>query len=159
MRTLFILVILVALVVPAAAAQNNQSELEKLMQQKNQAKINEIMKALTQTQYKARLDIPASDSLFVDDGKVVEGMYKVALKNNKVAFKAGETAKVIQVKILDFAIQVYFSDDTAIIGTGANHVDLSSMNAADLTELASKSIAALFDVLKPAAGPIGSATK
>jgi len=159
MRALFILVILVALVVPTAAAQNNQSELEKLMQQKNQAKINEITKALTQTQYKARVDIPASDSLFVDDGKVVEGMYKVALKNNKVAFRAGETAKVTQVKILDFAIQVYFNDDTAIIGTGANHVDLSSMNAADLTELASKSIAALFDVLKPVASLIGSATK
>ncbi len=51
MRALFIVGILVALVVPVAA-QNNQSQLEKLMQQKNQAKINEIMKNLTQTEYR-----------------------------------------------------------------------------------------------------------
>ena len=148
MRALFTVMILLALVVPAAAAQNNQSQLEKLMQQKNQTKINEIMKNLTQTEYKARLDIPASDSLFVDDGKVVEGMYKVALKNNKVAFKAGETAKVTKVEILDFAIQVYFNEDTAIIGSAANHMDLDKVSPADLTDLASKSIAAFFDVVK-----------
>jgi hypothetical protein len=106
------------------------------------------LKNLAQTEYKARLDVPASDSLFVDDGKVVEGMYNVALKNNKVAFKAGETAKVTQVKILDFAVMVYFNDDTAIIGSGLDHADLSNVSAADLAALASKSIAALFDVKK-----------
>jgi hypothetical protein len=149
MRALFTVVILMALVVPAAVAQGQDNQLDKLMQQKNQAKINEIMKSLTGTEYKARVDIPASDSLFVDDGKVVEGMYKVALKNNKVAFKAGETAKVTQVKILDFAVQVYFNDDTAIIGTTATHLDLDKSGAAELTALASKSIAAFFDVAKP----------
>ena len=147
MRALFMVVILMALVVPAAVAQGQDNQLDKLMQQKNQGKINEIMKSLTQTEYKARVDIPASDSLFVDDGKVVEGMYKVALKNNKVAFKAGETAKVTQVKILDFAVQVYFNDDTAIIGTTATRLVLDKSSAADITALASKSIAGLFDVV------------
>jgi len=146
MRALFIAVVVLALVVPVVA-QNNQS-LDKLIQQKNQARANEIMKTLSQTEYKARVDVPASDSLFVDEGKIVEGTYQVALKHNKVAFKAGETAKVTQVKILDFAVQVYFNDETAIIGTGANHPDLSSMNAAELVDLAGKSIAALFDVVK-----------
>jgi len=150
MRALFTVVIVMALVVPAAMAQaqNNPGQLDKLAQQKNQSKINDILKNLTQTDYKARVDIPASDSLFVDDGKVVEGMYNVALKNNKVAFKAGETAKVTQVKILDFAVQVYFNDDTAIIGTTAAHVDLDKASAADLTEMATKAISGLFTALK-----------
>jgi hypothetical protein len=146
MRALFIAVVALSLVVPAAA-QNNQS-LDKLMQQKLQARANEITKTLSQVEYKARVDVPASDSLFVDEGKIVEGTYQVALKHNKVAFKVGETAKVTQVKILDFAVQVYFNDETAIIGMGANHLDLSSMSAAELIDLASKSIAALFDLKK-----------
>jgi hypothetical protein len=146
MRALFIVVIFMALVVPAAIAQtpNNQSQFDKLIQQKIQAKANEVLKSLTQNEYKARVDIPASDSLFVDDGKVVEGMYNVAAKNNKLAFKAGETAKVTQVKILDFAIQVYFSDETAIIATTASHLDLEKAGAADLTEMANKAISGLF---------------
>ncbi len=82
-------------------------------------------------------------------------MYKVALKNNKLAFKAGETAKVTKVAILDFAVQVYFNDDTAIIGSAASHADLADASVADLTALAGKSIAALFDVVKPAGSLIG----
>jgi hypothetical protein len=148
MRALFTVVILVALVIPAVAQTNSQSSLDKLIQQKNQAKINEVMKSLAQTEFKARLDIPASDSLFVDDGKLVEGMYKVALKNNKVAFKAGETVKIKEVKILDFAVQVYFNDDTAIIGSSANHADLATVGGAELTDLVTKSVAALFEVVK-----------
>jgi hypothetical protein len=148
MRALFIVVILLALVAPAAVAQNSGQSLDKLVQQKIQAKGTDVLKALTQNEYKARVDIPASDSLFVDDGKVVEGMYNVALKNNKVAFKAGETAKVTQVKILDFAVQVYFNDDTAIIGTTANHADVANLSVADLTDLSVKAIGALFQIVK-----------
>jgi hypothetical protein len=52
------------------------------------------------------------------------------------------------VQILDFAVQVYFNDDTAIIGTTATRTDLAAMSASDLTDMAGKAIAALFDVVK-----------
>ena len=148
MRTTLIAVILLVLAVPAMG-QGNKTTLEKDLQSKQKMeKAQSVLRELAQVDYKAKMDIPASDNLFVNDGKLSEAMYNAAKREGKIAIKAGQTSKVVKVELLDFAIEVYFGDEScALIGTPAVQAETTSVSSADLTALAKKTIAAFFDIV------------
>lgn len=148
MRTTLISLILLALAVPAWA-QGNRTTLEQQLAEKQKIeKTQTVLRDLTQAAYKAKVDMPTSDSLFVNDGKVSEAMYNAALRAGKVAIKTGETAKVTRVQVLDFAVQVFFGDESvALIGTTANQADTAKMSGAELCDLAKRTVAAFFNTV------------
>src|ERR1022692_1940636 len=149
MRTTFIALILLALAIPAMG-QGDKATLEKQLDSKQKMeKAQVVLRQLTQSNYKAKVDVPESDCLFGNDGKVSEAMYNAAVKNSKIGIKAGQPGKVTRVEVLDFAIEIYFGDSVALIGQPTVQLDTNKASAADLTVLAKKTVAAFFDVVAP----------
>ena len=144
MRTLLMSFILLLLAI-SLAAQGEKPSLEKLAQQKKHAeRTAAVLRELTQFQYKAQMDIPAEDFLFVDDGKLLSATYRAALKNG-IAVKADAITTVSQVKIMEFGIQIFLADDAcALIGSAGEKVEMSSLTVEQLKALAKKTLAAML---------------
>jgi hypothetical protein len=142
-----ILVILVALPLPA---QGNAPALQQTLSEKEKAeKAQVVLRELAQFEYKAKVEIPEVDCVFVEDGKLVGPTYRAQLKENPRAVKAGEITKPSQVKFMDRGIQVYFaSDNCAVIGVTSAPIDTAKMSIKELVDLAKKSIEPLFE-MKP----------
>ena len=149
MKTLCGALLLILLAAPAAAAQGNRPTSDKkLSDSELAAKSKEILAELTQSEYRARKDIPLVDCNFVEDGKVMEGIFNSNLGDAKV-LRSGTVTKVSSVKLMEHAVQVYFASDTlGVIGIYTPQVDTSTMSVKDLVEMARKSLAPLFDAVK-----------
>ncbi len=144
MKNLAIVLILAIIAVPAVA-QGGKESLESLMQQKRQAeKTAAVLREITQSEYRAQMDIPASDSLFVEDGKLTTATYRAALKNG-VALKAGETTRVTQVKLMDFGVQVFFANGACALIGWADKFEPANQTVEAIAGLAKKTLLAVFE--------------
>jgi hypothetical protein len=149
MRTTLIALILLALVAPAFGQGNKGTSAQQMANREKMEKTQVILRDLAQFDYKAKMDVPVSDTLFVSNGKLMEAMYNSAMKSGKVAVKAGQVAKISQVELLDFAVAVSFADGSVtLIGTPAATINTSTAPVADLIALGKASIAAYFDAVK-----------
>lgn len=133
------------------AAQTRPAEApQKPPEVKQAEQAKELLRELALSEYRAKMDIPAVDCLFVEDGKIVEGTYRSALKDNPKALPAGAVTKVSSVKVMGGAIQVFFATDScAVIGVSSGSVNTTTMTIQELVGMAKKSIAPLFDTLRP----------
>lgn len=105
----------------------------------------EVMSQLTQRDFTATRNIPASDSIFIEQGRVIEGLFNAALAEKEVAVAAGARTKVSSFVILDSAIQVYLEKDTcALIILTENGLPTKPMTVEQLVKLARSGLAALF---------------
>lgn len=105
----------------------------------------EVMKQLSQPSFTALRDIPASDGIFVDQGRVIEGVLNAALAEKDVAVAAGKQTKVSSFFILDSAIQVFLEDDAcALIILTDGGGPTRPMTVERLLKLARSGLAALF---------------
>jgi hypothetical protein len=149
MKVTLITMILLALATPAFA-QGNRDTLEKQLAAKEKMeKTQFVLRELAQFEYKAKMDVPVSDSLFVSSGKMIDAMYNSAMRAGKVAIKSGQMTKVSQVELLDFAVLVSFADGSCtVIGTPSGTLDTKIAPAADLLVVAKESIAAYFETVK-----------
>ncbi len=146
MRYLTAILLTLALAAPALAqkaAVPGPSDLEQ-----------QLFKELTKFEYKAKRDIPAADSIFVEKGKIQEAMYKLSLQQGGVLLKSGKSTKVSSVKIMDHGVQVFFeTDKCAMINLAAENEDVPKLTLPKLVEFAKTSIAALFQVTALAEQP------
>ena len=105
----------------------------------------EVMSQLTQGDFTATRNIPASDSIFIEQGRVIEGLFNAALAEKDIAVAAGARTKVSSFVILDSAIQVYLEKDTcALIILTENGQPTKPMTVEQLVNLARSGLAALF---------------
>ena len=149
MKTLCGALLFILLAAPAAAAQGNRSTSDrKLSDSEVAAKTKEIMAELAQSEFRARKDIPLVDCNFVENGKVMEGIFNSNMGDAKV-LRTGTVTKVSSVKLMEHAIQVYFASDTlGVIAIYTHQVDTSTMSIKGLVEMARKSLAPLFDIAR-----------
>ena len=141
-------VLLVACLALPLAAQGNTSTLQQKEKEKILAeKAKEIQTELQKVQYKAKMDIPAVDCIFVQDGKILQGMYQSYLRDNPKALHAGATTKVSKVTVMEQGVQIYLANDSfAIIAVTSTPVNSLEASVKDLTELAKKAISALLQI-------------
>lgn len=105
-----------------------------------------VMSQLTQGEFTATRNIPASDSIFIEQGRVIEGLFNAALAEKEVAVAAGARTKVSSFVILDSAIQVYLEKDAcALIILTENGLPTKPMTVEQLVNLARSGLAALFE--------------
>lgn len=110
----------------------------------------EVMSQLAQWDFTATRNIPASDSIFVEQGRVIEGLFNAALADKEVAVAAGARTKVSSFVILDSAIQVYLEKDAcALIILTENGLPTRPMTVEQLVHLARTGLAALFQSNMP----------
>jgi major membrane immunogen (membrane-anchored lipoprotein) len=140
MRVIFGVVLVAVLALPLVA-QGSQKGSEMALAEK----AKQVQTELQKFEYKAKVDIPAVDCIFVQDGKLVQGVYQSYLKDNPKALKAGAITKVSTVKMLERGVQIYMASDSfAIIGVSANPMETKDLAVKDLVEIAKKSISALL---------------
>ena len=149
MKTLCGALLLILLAAPSVAAQANRPTSEKKVSDSElAAKTKEILAELTRTEYRARKDTPLVDCNFVENGKLMEGIFNSNMGDAKV-LRAGTVTKISSIKVMEHAIQVYFASDTlGVIGINTPQVDTSVMSVKDLAEMARKALAPLFDTVK-----------
>lgn len=126
---------------PAPAAPSNDLE-------------QQLLKALEKYEFKAKRDVPAADSIFVEKGKLQEAMYKLSMQQGGVLLKSGKTTKVSSVKIMDRGVQVFFeTDKCAMINMAADSEDIAKMSLPKLIDFTKGAISALFQIIEPEAKP------
>ena len=105
----------------------------------------EAMNQLGRWDFTATRNIPASDSIFVEQGRVIEGLFNAVLAEKEVAVAAGARTKVSSFVILDSAIQVFLENDAcALIILTENGLPTKPMTVEQLLNLARSGLAALF---------------
>ncbi|GEM_PF-4669781 len=145
MRRFLSLFVLLVLAMPLVS-QSNKPSLDQLMASKKQAeKAAIIMREITQVDYRAAMDIPAGDGLFIYDGQVLASTYHAAAKSG-IAVKAGQSVKVTQIRLLDFGVQIYVGDNCAMIGYTDKFVTTEKTDA-EITLLVKKTLAAMFEAV------------
>ncbi len=149
MRTVVLAVFVVLFLSVSVTAQTKSAPPPAQNSEARQAEQSkEVLRELAQSDYKAKLDIPAVDYIFVEDGKLQEATYRAALKDNPKALKAGTVTKISKVKVMDHGVQVFLaSDSCALIALSTKTIETAEMTPKQLAEVARKSIAALFDTL------------
>ena len=156
-RTLLIVVAALLVAAPLlgqikAAKEPPPAPQTVLVMQKEQGR--DVLRELEKYSFRARVDIPAVDFIFVQDGKIIEAMYRDALKENPRALAAGAVTKVSSVKVLDHGIQVFLATDKcAVIGVSAGTLDTATTTTKELVDAARKAIAPLFEIIEPAVRP------
>ena len=146
MRRLAIMLILAGLAMPAIAQNQKVSQDALQIQHKQAEKAAVVLRELAQVDYKATMDIPVTDGLFVDDGKLLAPIYHAAIKQNGVALKAGNVTKITDVKVMDFGIQINLVSDSCILfGSAGNKSDTANQSVDELLALGKKTLAALFE--------------
>ncbi len=149
-RVLAVLVVIVAALAVVPLAGQTQDAKNKAALQAERA--SALLKELGNFEFKAKIEVPATDGIFVEDGKLVGATYRNQLKDNPVALKPGDITKVSQVKVLDYGIQIFFASDTcALIGI-TGQMDTLKLSPEEMLGAAKKSVEPLFDLvpLKPA---------
>lgn len=145
------LLLALAMASPAMSQGNPAVMQQKLQEMSREDKAKEVLRELTQSEYRAKMDIPQVDCIFVQDGKISKGTYRLALKGNPRALKAGAVTKISSVKLMDRGIQIFFATDTcALIGVSSEPIETATMSTKNLLELAKKSIGPLFETVAPA---------
>lgn len=148
MRILTAVFVVICLAAPLASQGNaaalQQKEKEKLLADK----AKEVQAELQKVQFKAKMDIPAVDCIFVQDGKIIQGMFQSYLRDNPKALAAGATTKVSKVNVMEQGVQIYLAEDSfAIIAVSSTPLNSLEMPAKDLIALAKKAINALLQVV------------
>ena len=111
----------------------------------------DLVAELSKFTYTAKRAVPASENIFVEDGRVVEALFALTRQENPTAVAAHRTAAVSKVMLLDKAIHVFFADDKcALLILTEKDQTIAAMTPEQLLKLAQKGIAALF-VAKPVA--------
>lgn len=147
MRILTAVLVVICLAAPLAGQGNSAT-----LQQKDKEKIladkaKDVQAELQKAQYKAKMDIPAVDCIFVQDGKVMQGMFQSYLRDNPKALAAGALTKVSKVIVMEQGVQIYLANDSfAIIAVTSTPVNSLDATAKDLTELAKKALSALLQI-------------
>ncbi len=105
----------------------------------------DVVAILNKSTFTAKRAIPASENIFIEDGKVIEALFALARHKNGVALPAGRTAAVSKVVLLDKALQVFFANDKfALMILTKDNKSVDDMTADQLVELAKQAMAVLF---------------
>ena len=146
--------LLVVLMLVAAGPLLGQAEKAAPAPDAAEARAAEVQATLAKTTFLAKRAIPASENIFVEDGKIVESLFAQTRQENDTALAAGKPATVSKVLLLDKAVHVFFDNDKfALLILTKEDQKIADMTPAQLVELARKGIAALFNV-KEAPKPV-----
>lgn len=105
----------------------------------------DVVAILNKSTFTAKRAIPASENIFIEDGKVIEALFALARRENGIALPAGRTAAVSKVVLLDKALQVFFANDKfALMILTKDGKSVDDMTADQLVEMAKQAMAALF---------------
>jgi hypothetical protein len=164
MRLAIALAMVLALLVPALAQKPAPAQ-KSVPAQKAETPApgpsdleKQLLNALAKYEYRAKRDVPAADSIFVENGRLNQSMYKLSLQQGGVLLKSGLATKVSSVKIMEHGIQIFFATDKcALMNVAAETDNLPRMPLQKLVDLSKTAIGALFEItpLKeetPAAG-------
>jgi hypothetical protein len=114
----------------------------------------DVVAILNKSTFTAKRAIPASENIFIENGKVIEALFALARQENGVALPAGRTAAVSKVVLLDKALQVFLaSDKFALMILTKDNKSVDDMTADQLVEMAKQAMAVLFST-KEGAKPV-----
>ena len=100
---------------------------------------------LNKATYFARRAIPASENIFIEEGKVIEALYVLTRQENPVAVPAGRVAVISKVIFLDKAVHVFFQNGKcALLILTREDQTVRDMTLEQLLDLTKKGINALF---------------
>ncbi len=158
MRVLLV-ILTIGLAVFNAQGQNVQGQTkpertpEEVLEAARGGQSKQLLAELSKSEYRAKMDVPAVDCLFVQDGKLAEGTYRRALENNPKAISAGTVVKISSVKVMTHGMQIFFaSDSCALIAVSSDPVRPETMTTLQLLEMARKTIASVFETVKKKEG-------
>lgn len=151
MRTAVLVLFLIVVLTVSGTAQTKSATPPTQNSEARQAEQSkEVLRELAQSEFKAKVDIPAVDYIFVEDGKLQETSFRAALKDNPKALKAGTVTKISKVKVMDHGVQVFLASDAcALIALSTKTIVTAEMTPKQLADVARKSIAALFEAVVP----------
>jgi hypothetical protein len=110
----------------------------------------QMLLELNKASYAAKRAVPASDNIFIENGRVIEALFTLTRQENPVAIPAGQPAVVSKVILLDKAIHVFFQGDKcALLILTKEDQKVSEMTVEQLLDLARKGLTALFTVRTP----------
>jgi hypothetical protein len=146
--------LLIVLMLLAAGPLYGQPEKAPPGPTPEQIRAGELKGTLAKYLYVAKRAIPASENIFIEDGKVIEALFVMARQENGVALPAGQSAPLSKVVLLDKAVHVFFGEDKfAVLILTRDNRSVADMTTAELLDLAKKGLAALFTVKDPAKPP------
>ena len=109
MSALLLVVILTAAPLLADVAQDEpETPAQQTLEAKQAEQAEKVLRQLAKSEYRAKVDIPKADCLFVEDGKIVEAMYQNAVREYPKAVPAGAVTKVSSVIVMEH-VGVYTS--------------------------------------------------
>ncbi|MBI3667472.1 MAG: hypothetical protein HY236_14805 [Acidobacteria bacterium] len=104
---------------------------------------------LSKITFTAKRNIPSSDGIIVENGRVMEELFGWLVREYPAAIRARQTAAVSKVVFLDRAVQVFFADGKCALMILAKEDRLATdMKGPELLQLVRQGIDALF-VSKP----------
>jgi hypothetical protein len=106
-----------------------------------------LLEELSQFTYTANRAIPASDNIFIEEGRVVEELFEIEKEKFGTAVAAGETTSVSKVTVMYRAVHVFFAADRCALLIIPPHGQLTAdMSVQQLLQVARKGMEALFVV-------------
>lgn len=148
---LLLLLLLLLMLPPAVSGDIGKDVKEGPAATQPDTRAADLLAELAKSTYTAKRAIPAMDGIFVENGRVMEGVFVQARSDHETAVAANRSATVSKVELLDRAIQIFFAEGKcALIVLPKGDQSIANMPLPELVDLAHRGISALF-VAKPKA--------
>jgi hypothetical protein len=105
----------------------------------------QILRQLSTTIYTARRNLPVSDTLFVENGMLVESLFAFNSRGGRVAAAADQEVTVSKVVLMTKAVQVFFKEGFAVIVITERDRETKDMTLPQLVSLARKGLGSMLE--------------
>jgi hypothetical protein len=104
----------------------------------------DVLKELAKTSYTARRDLPAEENIFIEDGRVMEELFLLSMREHPLAVAAGKTATVSKVILMDTALQVLFREKCGFVILIGGGQDIRNMTLPQVIDVARRGLGVMF---------------
>ena len=148
MRSRFPFVVAVSLLLVSAVSSGRDPKAGPVTQDLHspQVRAGEVFRELAKTTYTARRDLPASENIFIEDGRVMEELLAFTMRERPLAVAAGQPARVSRVILMDTAIQVLFQEKCGLVIITPDDQEVRLMSVPQLIDLARRGLNLVFEV-------------
>jgi hypothetical protein len=106
----------------------------------------EVRKELSSATYTARRNLPMSEGLFVENGRLIEELFAFNSLASRPAVTAGEPATVWKVVLMTKAVQVFFKERFAVIVMTEGDRETKDMTTPQLVSLARRGLGTVLQI-------------
>ncbi len=146
MRGRIVLLLVLLLLLLAPRTLSGQAETAGPAVQPPDTRAADLLAELGKSTYTAKRAIPATENIFVESGRVMDGLFSRARQEHGTAVAAGKITTVTKVVLLDRAVQVFLEkDQCALIILPKEDQFVKDMTLPQLLELARAGLGTLFN--------------